>query len=289
MTMASVVIPAHDEAALIDRTLASLRQDPAWDELEVVVVCNGCADDTAARARVHDVRVVETAVASKSAALDLGDAVASAFPRIYLDADAVVSPGGLSALVAALASSGARVGGLAVRIDARGAGRLARWYHEAWSACPHFTDRHVGAGLYALSAEGRGRFDRFPPDAVPDDLFVLRLFAPEERVVADGWFAPAVPRTAADLVRVRRRHLRARWALATAVAAGELPAAEPTEAGRRWIASLLRDPRRWPAVATFVTITGWAQLTARRLDRRAASVEWERDRSSHDAPIADAR
>lgn len=289
MTLASVVIPAHDEAALIDRTLAALRRDPAWDELEVVVVCNGCQDDTAARARAHGVNVVETAVASKAAALDLGDDEATAFPRVYLDADVVVGPGGISALVAALADSGAPAGGLAVRFDAGDASRVARLYHDAWSACPHFSDRHLGAGLYALTAAGRGRFDRFPPDAVPDDLFVLGLFRPAERVVADGWFAPAVPRTAPDLVRVRRRHLRARWALAAAVAAGDLPAVATTEAGRRWIAPLLRDPRRWPAVAAFVTVTGWAQLSARRLDRRAAPIEWERDRSTHDAQLTGAR
>ena len=51
----SVVIPAHDEEAVIERCLGTLLADARAGEVEVVVVCNGCTDDTAARA--HDTRV----------------------------------------------------------------------------------------------------------------------------------------------------------------------------------------------------------------------------------------
>ena len=63
-------------------------------ELDVVVVCNGCTDQTAELARScgYQVRVVELASASKPAALRIGDAAALAFPRLYLDAD-VILPG----------------------------------------------------------------------------------------------------------------------------------------------------------------------------------------------------
>src|SRR5262245_58336894 len=49
--MASVVIPAHNEARVIERGLSSLLEGARPGELEIVVVCNGCTDDTAARAR----------------------------------------------------------------------------------------------------------------------------------------------------------------------------------------------------------------------------------------------
>jgi hypothetical protein len=281
MSRASVVIPAHDESAVIDRALHALRADPAWDDLEVVVVCNGCRDDTARRARAHGVSVVETPVASKAVALDLGDRTATVFPRLYLDADVAVGPGGVSSLLDCLEATGAPVGSLQVRFEAPGASRLARWYLEVWSASPHFADRHVGAGLYALSSEGRARFGRFPSDEVSDDLFVMRRFAASERVTADGWFAPLAPATVGDVVRVRRRQLRARWALARAVERGEVAAAEPVEGGRGWLAHLARRPSWWPALATFVVVTGWAQVTARARERRAGVPVWERDRSAH--------
>ena len=62
--LGSVVIPAYDEAVVIERTLDSLFAGIEPGELDVVVVCNGCADDTAtlARASGHPVRVASCGV-----------------------------------------------------------------------------------------------------------------------------------------------------------------------------------------------------------------------------------
>ena len=52
-------------------------------EMEIIVVCNGCKDDTAdvARAFGDPVKVVETEIPSKIKALNLGDEAATCFPR----------------------------------------------------------------------------------------------------------------------------------------------------------------------------------------------------------------
>jgi glycosyltransferase involved in cell wall biosynthesis len=88
----SVLIPAHNEEAVIGRCLDHLFEaiDPA--SLEVAVVCNGCHDGTAAVARAsgHPALVIELDVASKPAALRAGDRALRAFPRLYLDADVVL-------------------------------------------------------------------------------------------------------------------------------------------------------------------------------------------------------
>ncbi|MFD0821455.1 glycosyltransferase family 2 protein, partial [Micromonospora zhanjiangensis] len=100
---ASVVIPAHNEAALLGRCLARLLADATPGEFEVIVAANGCTDDTALVARtVPGVDVVEIPVASKAAALNAADEVAAAFPRIYLDADVELTTAGARALAAAL-------------------------------------------------------------------------------------------------------------------------------------------------------------------------------------------
>ena len=92
--LGSVVIPAHNEDAVIERCLDALFTGIAAEELDVIVVCNGCTDDTAERARQlpYPVRVLELERAHKPAALRAGDAAALVLPRLYLDAD-VVLPG----------------------------------------------------------------------------------------------------------------------------------------------------------------------------------------------------
>ena len=88
----AVIIPAHDEATVIERTLTGLKPLIRHPGVEIIVVCNGTTDDTADRARrFPGVLVVEIDDASKPAALNEGDRIATAWPRLYLDADIEVS------------------------------------------------------------------------------------------------------------------------------------------------------------------------------------------------------
>ncbi len=81
----SVIIPAHNEEAVIARCLSSLLEGApsgTAEEVEVIVVCNGCDDHTAQVAREIAPRatVLEIPVASKVAALNAGDEEAAHFP-----------------------------------------------------------------------------------------------------------------------------------------------------------------------------------------------------------------
>ena len=85
--MTSVIIAAYNEAAVIGRNLDRLLAGAAPGELEVIVVANGCVDETVAVASARDVRVLDLPAPGKAAALNAGDAVATSTPRVYLDAD----------------------------------------------------------------------------------------------------------------------------------------------------------------------------------------------------------
>src|SRR5579872_5966672 len=103
--MISIVIPAYNEERVIARLLRSVTSGAEPGELDVVVVCNGCTDDTAklaAGVRPDVVRVIETGVGNKTYALNLGDKAASGFPRIYVDADVVVTLDTVRALASCL-------------------------------------------------------------------------------------------------------------------------------------------------------------------------------------------
>ena len=90
--MPSVIIPAHNEAQVLERCLHALLDGARAGELEVIVICNGCTDDSAAVVRRFGagVKLIETPIASKIHALNLGDAAATTFPRFFIDGDVVL-------------------------------------------------------------------------------------------------------------------------------------------------------------------------------------------------------
>src|SRR4051812_15057520 len=97
----SVIIPAHNEAAVIESTLQSILASRLDRPLEIIVVANGCTDDTADRARAFaektggPIEVIDTPTGGKTNALNLGDKAAKFFPRAYLDGDTKVSENAL--------------------------------------------------------------------------------------------------------------------------------------------------------------------------------------------------
>ena len=148
--LGSVVIPAHDEARVIKRCLDGLFEGLAPGDLEVVVVCNGCADDTPAVARSsgHPIRVIERPTASKPAALRIGDEAATSFPRLYLDADVVLKGGAAQVVLERLRAGGDRRPASSPLRERR---RLApvRSYYQARSRIPAVLGSLRGPGSAA--------------------------------------------------------------------------------------------------------------------------------------------
>ena len=105
--MTSIVIAAHNEAAVLGRCLDAVLTGAAPGEFDVTVVANGCTDATAEVATARPgVRVLDLPAAGKVGALNAGDAVAVGYPRIYLDADIVIPATGIRVLRDALDSAG---------------------------------------------------------------------------------------------------------------------------------------------------------------------------------------
>ena len=263
--LASIVIPAHDEATVIDRTLTPLAPWAAAGLLEVIVSCNGCHDDTADRARRHvGVQVLETDQASKPMALNVADAIATVWPRIYLDADIELRPDALMPVIDAL-GHGLLAGRPPFRYHTGGASAVVKAYYRARGRVPALAEALWGAGVYALSREGHDRLGAFP-EAVGDDLHVDRLFAGDEkRIVGTERIAVRTPRTLRSLLGVLRRARRG---------ADEQGVDTGSSTGRALLRSI-----RGPMSAIDAGV--YAAVTLRvRSSRSAPSVGWERDDSS---------
>jgi len=278
----SVVVPAHDEEAVLARGLRALTEAAPPGELEVVVVCNGCRDRSAEIARSFGapVRVLETPVASKIEALNLGDQAATGFPRFYVDADVVLPWASLRRVADVLEEGPWLAAAPALRVDLRERGWPVRAFYAVWMRLPYFDGTTIGSGVYGLSEAGRRRFERFP-DIVADDGYVRLLFAPEERRCVEDcafWITP--PRTLAGLVRIKTRTHKGNYELAQRFP--ELA----RNGGKRWkspLRTLLRDPRLWPALGIYTYVMGRAKLAARYKLRSGDLGAWEREDESRSA------
>lgn len=212
----SIIIPAHNEAAVILRCLETVHQHLPHGRVppQIIVVCNGCTDNTAAlaRAKFPQVEVIELAQGSKPLALNTGNARATAATRIFLDADVIVDGHALTVVADTLAgNNGIEVAAPAMHIDLTHSSPLVRAFYRAWQATPYINDGMVGSGLFALSAAGMARVGEFPP-IIADDTYVRNRFAMSERksVTHDEHGEPVSftifpPRDMASLLRVMAR------------------------------------------------------------------------------------
>jgi glycosyltransferase involved in cell wall biosynthesis len=278
MALASVVIPAHDEEASIGRTLRALRQGVAADDLDVVVVCNGCSDATAERAREADprARVIEVPQPSKNEAVRVGNAATDVFPRVHLDADIELSGRDVLALLAPLEAGNALATAPRREVPRAGCSRWVRWYYDVWEALPNVDAGLFGRGVVALSREGQARVEALD-QMLNDDLGMSDAFAAGERqVVTDAVAVVRPPRTVRDLVRRRIR-------VATGnTQAGRLGVRRP--GSRTRVRTLLGLAVTRPGVAArlpvFLGVWLMAALGARRAVRAGDFQTWQRDESS---------
>lgn len=267
----AVIIPAHDEAAVIARTLDSLRLLSEGSGVEVIVVCNGCSDDTADLARRFDgVRVEETAIPSKTAAMNLGDETATGWPRLYLDADIEIDPEAVLAVFDVLGEPGVLGARARYVYDATGASLPVRSYYRARSRIPGPPLRLWGAGGYATNEEGHRRFGRFPEVTADDSWFDEQFGDEEKRVVATVPMRVRTPRDLRGLLAVLTRQRRGYLELGLVSAASSRgPALLGSIRGVRGAVDA-----GWYVALTFISRRR-AGIALRKGRRR-----WERDASS---------
>jgi glycosyltransferase involved in cell wall biosynthesis len=279
VTIGSIVIPAHNEAAVIIRALAPLAP-LAERGVEIIVSANGCTDHTAARARtIPGVEVLESSTRSKAQALNKADSVATTFPRLYLDADVTITADATLAVIDRLRLGDVLAARPSFRYDTTGADRLVAAYYRARGRVPAMHEHLWGAGAYALSEEGHARLGCFPV-LTADDLYVDGLF---ERTQID-----IVP---TDPVEVRcPRTWRALLATLRRVQAGKEQVSERHDIVRvGGLRPLLAGVRGPGSLADAIVYAGFS-LLARMLSRSDRNY-WYRDETNRpaapqDAPVA---
>lgn len=273
------MIPAHNEGQVIGRLLRGLLGGEQPADLNIIVIANDCADNTAeiAHSFGQRVRVLRLPVASKRLALSAGDKAATGFPRVYVDADVEVNAADIEALAAELRKPGVLAAAPERVLALEGCPWPVRWYYDIWSRLPEVRGGLFGRGVVAVSEEGHRRIAELPP-LLADDLAASLAFTPDERRVVQGATVTCYPpRNLAGLLRQRIRAV-------TGVAQVERTEHAPSSTARTKPADLLsifrHGPSTAPKLALFMIVAIIARLGARRAIASEDYTTWLRDDSS---------
>ena len=209
--LASVIVPAHDAAATLPRTLAGLAAQEVDGEFEVIVVDDGSSDHTAALAEDAGARVVRhDRPLGPGASRNAGVAAASAAALAFTDADCAPTPAWLAAGVRALDGAGLVQGRVEPRPDVPvGPYDKTLWVTHAWGlfeSANLFVRREV---FDAVGGFDDGLLELAGAHFGEDVVFgwrarragVRTAFCDEAMVHHEGF-----PRSAAEFVRERRRN-----------------------------------------------------------------------------------
>lgn len=277
--MATVIVPAHNESAVISDCLESIVDQEGVDH--VIVACNGCSDDTAdiVRTRFPGVHCLDIPEASKTNALNVAEAKAKelgmVFPSFYIDADTRLGPNAVKTIDEALASSPVLLAAPTPVVDTSQSSWLVKQYYKTWLNLPYVKQGVIATCSYVLTERGRERFDEFP-GVISDDGYVRGHFRSSEiSNIAQAEIYIRAPRDVISLIKIKTR---ARLGNKQLLATGQWRVREHRSHGRILAKRLFS--RCVVSTMAYILITLIIRARADWQFRRISQYRWEKDLSS---------
>lgn len=283
----TVIIPAHNEEAVIARCLRNILAGAPSGAMQVIVAANGCTDRTVAVAReaCPDALVLDLPEGSKTAAINAANREAAHFPRIYVDADVECGFPSLAALAQALREPGVMTAAPAIRMDLARCNFLMRAYYRAWSRQPYARAGKGGAGCYGLSDAALAAVGEFPP-IIGDDIWIHTRFPDDQKryLATDSAGEPVFsvvypPRTAREQIKVEARRQNGNAEVRRLYPSPYF--ANANNGGG--LSAALRSGTNPLDLAIFFTIKFAARALARWNRQRGQDKAWARDLSTRQA------
>ncbi len=279
--MISVIIPANNEATVIQNCMNSILAQTYSGTAQIIVAANGCTDDTAKialyfneqfTAKGYQFSVLKIATGNKNKAMNAADELAVFDLRLYLDADVTPDLDFLEKIIQALDTPEPRYASGEIKIS-HGESFVSKAYGKIWSQTPYIRDTVHGCGCYAVNARGRQLWSSFP-SIQSDDKFVRLQFNTKQRFQISSSYLWPIPQGFLNLIRVRLR-----WILGNRELAAQYPKLKVNDSkrfkfDRRFLKTLVCNP---VSALLFFLIYGFVAARA-YADPLKAEIKWSKAR-----------
>jgi glycosyltransferase involved in cell wall biosynthesis len=273
--MASVIVPAHNEASVIRRCLDSLVGQAGVETL--IVACNGCTDNTAdiVRTEYPQAHCLDISRPSKVNALNEAEKHITSWPVFYIDADTCLSPNAIQTIITALQDGKTLLAAPEPVLDTSRCSWLVRQYYKVWLQLPYIREGVISTCSYVITQTGHQRFKQFP-DVINDDGFVRCQFGRDERRnIPDAQIFITPPKDILSLIKIKTRARLGNMQLAHAGLC--------TKAEKKPYSQILGKKlmsREFIPAFVYLLIATFIRLRAAKQYRNLRSYQWETDLSS---------
>jgi glycosyltransferase involved in cell wall biosynthesis len=272
--MATVIIPAHNEAAVIAQCLDSVVKQEAAEN--IIVACNACTDNTAEIVkRYKGIRCIELEKASKTSAINEAEEFITSYPVFYIDADTCLGPEATHEVTCVMTSKRLLLAAPTPKINVSDSSWIVRAFYRVWLNLPYNKEGVVGTCSYVLTREGRERFAHFP-EVISDDGFVRGHFEASEMAnVESARIYINAPKDILSLIKIKTRARLGNMQLSKLGVC-------PVSHGGKYKAVSLRE---WLAfnpidLALYVFIQLFIRFRSLGQFKRIGKYKWERDHST---------
>ncbi|HIO96692.1 MAG TPA: glycosyltransferase [Leucothrix sp.] len=277
--MATIIVPAHNEASVIESCLNSIVNQTGVDH--IIVPCNGCTDNTVeiVKNKFPTAVCLDIKKPSKTNALNVAEEKARelgvTYPIFYIDADTQLSENCIPQITQAMAKDGVLLSAPTPIINTDKSSWLVKTYYKVWTRLPYIKEGVIATCSFIVSESGRQRFDKFA-DVIGDDGFIRCHFKNKEiSNIAGAEIYITAPRDIFSLIKIKTR---ARLGNMELLAKKKCPVIEKKNYGSVMKQRLLS--KEFLPTSIYILIASVIRLRAKSQFKRIKSYQWEKDTSS---------
>jgi len=200
----TIIIAAYNEENNIAKLLNALGSGKS-ESFQILVVCNGCTDNTENIVNQDFPAVIleVSKIASKSLAIRHAESLNPGYPRLYLDADISINAEQAEILFQSIDQDKKALFVPSSKTDTQLSDFFVKKYYEAWYSTDFVKQQGFGCGCYLLNEASRQEFELWP-ELVSDDGFLREIYS-EIIIINKVCVTVSAPKTLRSLLKIKTR------------------------------------------------------------------------------------